>query len=239
MRTQVRVQGFLLLMVFFCSGIALAGGRESQVPSGNAVTQWSGVAIDVLPVDPGLLTDSRAFAILHAAIHDAVNGVERRYLPYTADLSAPGCIGGRRRCCRGSRRAGRNGAEPGGQGRNCVSVCVARRSRWTCKGRRHCARTAKCRCESCAPRGRRGRHRRQPGVRAEWSAGRLRFHAAVRPATAGARCIVSGLGQGHAVRHRARQSQAAWAAVADEPRIHARLPISQGNRQIEQPLSHG
>ena len=90
MRTQVRAQGFLLLMVFFCSGMALAGGRESQVPSGNAVTQWSGVAIDVLPVDPGLLTDSRAFAILHAAIHDAVNGVERRYLPYTADLSAPG-----------------------------------------------------------------------------------------------------------------------------------------------------
>ena len=90
MRTQVRAQGFLLLMVFFCSGMALAGGRESQVPSGNAVTQWSGVAIDVLPVDPGLLTDSRAFAILHAAIHDAVKGVERRYLPYTADLSAPG-----------------------------------------------------------------------------------------------------------------------------------------------------
>ena len=75
MRTQVRVQGFLLLMVFFYAGIALAGGRESQVPSGNAVTQWSGVAIEVLPVDPGLLTDSRAFAILHAAIHDAVNGV--------------------------------------------------------------------------------------------------------------------------------------------------------------------
>jgi membrane-associated phospholipid phosphatase len=89
MRTQVRAQGFLLLMIFFCSGIAVAGGRD-RAPSGNAVTQWSGVAMEVLPVSPGLLADSRAFAILHAAIHDAVNGVERRYQPYTADLSSPG-----------------------------------------------------------------------------------------------------------------------------------------------------
>jgi hypothetical protein len=28
--------------------------------------------------------------IIHAAIHDAVNGVERRFKPYTADLSSPG-----------------------------------------------------------------------------------------------------------------------------------------------------
>ena len=89
MRTQVRAQGFLLLTVFFCTGLALAGGRE-EATSGNSVTQWSGVAMEVLPVSPGLLADSRAFAILHAAIHDAVNGVERRYQPYTADLSSPG-----------------------------------------------------------------------------------------------------------------------------------------------------
>jgi membrane-associated phospholipid phosphatase len=89
MRTQVRARGFLLLMICLCSGIAAAGGRE-QAPSGNAVTQWSGVAMEVLPVSPGLLADSRALAILHASIHDAVNGVERRYQPYTADLSSPG-----------------------------------------------------------------------------------------------------------------------------------------------------
>jgi membrane-associated phospholipid phosphatase len=76
-------------MVFFCYGVAVAGGRD-QAPSGNAVTQWSGVAMEVLPVSPGLLADSRALAILHASIHDAVNGVQRRYQPYTADLSSPG-----------------------------------------------------------------------------------------------------------------------------------------------------
>jgi hypothetical protein len=89
MRTQVRAQGFLLLMVFFCSGMAIAGGKD-HAPSGNAVTQWSGLAMEVLPVSPGLLADSRALAIVHASIHDAVNGVQRRYQPYTADLSSPG-----------------------------------------------------------------------------------------------------------------------------------------------------
>ncbi|HVQ76517.1 MAG TPA: hypothetical protein VMT79_13400 [Candidatus Binatia bacterium] len=28
--------------------------------------------------------------LLHAAVHDAVNGIERRYEPYTIDLSFPG-----------------------------------------------------------------------------------------------------------------------------------------------------
>jgi hypothetical protein len=55
----------------------------------NAVIHWSTIAGELM-VDPGPVVDSRAFAILHAAIHDAVNGVERRYQPYTADLSFPG-----------------------------------------------------------------------------------------------------------------------------------------------------
>jgi membrane-associated phospholipid phosphatase len=58
--------------------------------SSSVVTRWNAIAIQVLPVDPGLIQDSRAFAIMHAAIHDAVNGVERRYQPYTFSLSSPG-----------------------------------------------------------------------------------------------------------------------------------------------------
>ena len=53
------------------------------------MTRWNALAIQVLPVDPGLVMDSRGFAIVHAAIHDAVNGVERRYQPYTIELSSP------------------------------------------------------------------------------------------------------------------------------------------------------
>jgi len=63
--------------------------ESMHVEAGNAVTRWNAVALQVLPVDPGLILDARAFAILHAAIHDAANGVERRYQPYTADLSSP------------------------------------------------------------------------------------------------------------------------------------------------------
>lgn len=57
---------------------------------GNVVTQWSAIAQETLPVDPGLVVDSRAFAILHAAIHDAVNGVKPRYQRYTAQGLAAG-----------------------------------------------------------------------------------------------------------------------------------------------------
>ncbi len=57
---------------------------------GNAVTHWNRLATEIFPVDVGPIVDARAMAILHAAIHDALNGIERRYEPYTADLSAPG-----------------------------------------------------------------------------------------------------------------------------------------------------
>jgi hypothetical protein len=54
------------------------------------VTRWNRLANEIVPVEVGPVIDARAMSILHAAIHDAVNGVERRYEPYAADLSAPG-----------------------------------------------------------------------------------------------------------------------------------------------------
>jgi hypothetical protein len=77
------------------AGLAVAGGptaaaEEGQAGRGNAVTHWNAVATGIFQQEPGPIIDGRAFAILHAAIHDAVNGVERRYKPYTADLSSPG-----------------------------------------------------------------------------------------------------------------------------------------------------
>ena len=78
----------LLLVLAFANNFTFAG--DLSPGSGNAVTRWNAVAMQVLPVDPGLVLDSRVFAIMHAAIHDAVNGVKRRYQPYTADLYSPG-----------------------------------------------------------------------------------------------------------------------------------------------------
>jgi hypothetical protein len=64
--------------------------RAADPPAaGNAVTEWHALANELL-FDVGPVISSRAFAILQAAVHDAVNGVERRYEPYTAELASPG-----------------------------------------------------------------------------------------------------------------------------------------------------
>jgi hypothetical protein len=80
----------VLWALVLTTAVALASHSPQPIQKGNAVTQWNSIALQVLPSDPGLLADSRAYAIMHAAIHDAVNGGERRYQPYTANLSSPG-----------------------------------------------------------------------------------------------------------------------------------------------------
>lgn len=77
-------RGLLVVALTLTTNVAGAAGR------GNAVTQWNRLAGEILPVEVGPIIDARAMAILHAAIHDALNGIERRYEPYTADLSAAG-----------------------------------------------------------------------------------------------------------------------------------------------------
>jgi hypothetical protein len=75
-------------LVLAASAGGASGGERSR--DRNPVTHWAGIAVEILPLQPGPILDGRAYAMLHAAIHDAVNGVERRYRPYTADLAAPG-----------------------------------------------------------------------------------------------------------------------------------------------------
>jgi hypothetical protein len=62
---------------------------QEQPSSRNPVLHWSVVASRLM-VDPGPVIDSRAFAILHTAMHDAVNGIDPRYAPYAAKLSSRG-----------------------------------------------------------------------------------------------------------------------------------------------------
>jgi hypothetical protein len=64
--------------------------QGNAVSGGNPVLHWSRIANEIFPVDVGPIVDARAMAILHAAMHDAVNGIEPRYEPYTAALSSPG-----------------------------------------------------------------------------------------------------------------------------------------------------
>jgi hypothetical protein len=90
MRIHKSLSVVFLLTALGYSGLAASTDQMLFRHHGNVVTRWNAVALQTLPVDPGLILDSRAFAIMHAAIHDAVNGIERRYQPYTADLSSPG-----------------------------------------------------------------------------------------------------------------------------------------------------
>src|SRR5262245_30632339 len=64
--------------------------RTPQQRQGNAVTDWNAVALDALAPTEGTnpMMQSRTFAILHAAIHDALNAIDRRFEPYTPGLAA-------------------------------------------------------------------------------------------------------------------------------------------------------
>ena len=68
------------------AGVTPSAGR----PSANAVTHWNAVATDAFAPSQGTnpMVQSRTLAILHAAIHDALNAIDHRYEPYTAGLAA-------------------------------------------------------------------------------------------------------------------------------------------------------
>jgi hypothetical protein len=62
---------------------ALLASIVAGKTSADEVTRWNQIATDASTTpntDP--LTETRIFAILHVAIHDAVNAVESRYEPY-------------------------------------------------------------------------------------------------------------------------------------------------------------
>ena len=78
----------LVVTVPLVAGIAGASAGSKPKHSNRAVLEWNAVAAKAfLPTqgtDP--LGQSRAFAILHAAIHDAVNAIDPRFAPYTLGL---------------------------------------------------------------------------------------------------------------------------------------------------------
>ena len=58
-------------------------------PRGNAVTHWNAVATDAFPPSQGTnpMAQSRTLAILHAAIHDAINAIDQRFESYTPGIA--------------------------------------------------------------------------------------------------------------------------------------------------------
>jgi hypothetical protein len=86
-KTSVRRLLSFVAMVALVGGVTAAASQPAG--NGNVVIRWHEIAIRLM-VDPGPVIDSRAFSIYQAAIHDAVNSVERRYSAYTVDVSSPG-----------------------------------------------------------------------------------------------------------------------------------------------------
>jgi hypothetical protein len=67
-----------------------AHGPLAQRTLGNAVTRWNAVATDAFAPTEGTnpMAQSRALAILHASIHDALNAIDARFVAYTPGLAA-------------------------------------------------------------------------------------------------------------------------------------------------------
>jgi hypothetical protein len=56
----------------------------------DVVLDWNTTTLTVVPAPPTPPPQQyRTLAIVHAAIFDAVNAIERRYAPYAIDIKAP------------------------------------------------------------------------------------------------------------------------------------------------------
>jgi hypothetical protein len=77
-------------MLMLVASLLAARPTAAGTRDGNAVTRWNAVAAEAFAPTQGTnpLAQSRAFAILHAAIHDALNAIDCRFEPYTAGLAA-------------------------------------------------------------------------------------------------------------------------------------------------------
>ena len=77
-----------MLRASFVVASLAAAVAAPQVSRADVVTEWNVVVINAAAAANSLV-ESRALAISHAAMFDAVNALERRYQPYLANVKAP------------------------------------------------------------------------------------------------------------------------------------------------------
>jgi hypothetical protein len=61
------------------------GGGDASVQLVNPVVQWNRTLLAIVripPAQPATIHPTRSFAIMHAAIYDAVNAINKRHTPY-------------------------------------------------------------------------------------------------------------------------------------------------------------
>jgi hypothetical protein len=97
MRFQPRFFLVLALVAAVCPPLPRVGGPQTRAafaaPAGDAVIVWNahaGVAATKACIAPlaDPFHESRLYAMMHIAIHDALNAIDRRFRPYTFDKQA-------------------------------------------------------------------------------------------------------------------------------------------------------
>lgn len=75
--------GSLPLLFLFCSA------HPSSIMRADAVTDWNTTTINTTrAAGKNAVLQSRIYAMVHAAIHDALNAIDHRYRPYALDIQA-------------------------------------------------------------------------------------------------------------------------------------------------------
>lgn len=81
-----------LVLLLAVPALAQDSGHRQSLPARpvNSVVQWNTIASEAFTPSQGTnpMAQSRTYAILHAAIHDALNAIERRYEAYTPGVPA-------------------------------------------------------------------------------------------------------------------------------------------------------
>jgi hypothetical protein len=92
--------GRALLALALATAFAARSAAATDRPNENAVARWNAIATDAFTPSQGTnpMAQSRTLAILHAAVHDALNAIEPRFKTYSTGVrrargaSAPAAV---------------------------------------------------------------------------------------------------------------------------------------------------
>lgn len=87
---RLSVAGMALVAAVPVAAQENAHRQPAPVRPANAVVHWNAIASEAFTPSQGTnpMAQSRTYAILHAAIHDALNAIQRRYEAYTPGIPA-------------------------------------------------------------------------------------------------------------------------------------------------------
>lgn len=76
---------------FFCLVLMALAASSASIARADVVTDWNKILFEAALVPPATspLVITRNAAIVHAAVFDAVNGIDRRYTPFRVEPAAP------------------------------------------------------------------------------------------------------------------------------------------------------